>query len=69
MSVQPRGQVGRTSVLVWGPQVRFVLFMMPQGLMSLAKAYKYEEYTAESETVPDMLTTYKTHNVVVTIKA
>ena len=33
-----------------------------------AEAYTYEEYSAESETVPDMMTTYKTHGVVVTIK-
>ena len=32
------------------------------------KAYKYEEYSAESETVPDMTTTYRAHSVVVTIK-
>ncbi|CAE7944229.1 CDC123, partial [Symbiodinium necroappetens] len=38
-------------------------------LLYVAKdAYKYEEYSAESETVPDMTTTYKTHSVVVTIK-
>ncbi|CAJ1334404.1 unnamed protein product [Effrenium voratum] len=38
-------------------------------LFHIAKdAYKYEEYSADSETVPDMGTTYKTHNVFVSVK-
>lgn len=32
------------------------------------EAYKYEEYSADSETVPDILSTYKTHIVFLTVK-
>ena len=36
---------------------------------AMAEAYKYEEYSADSETIPGIVSTYKTHIVFVNIKA
>lgn len=44
------------------PEVQSSLFYIA------TDAYKYEEYSADSETVPDILSTYKTHIVFLTVK-
>jgi hypothetical protein len=38
-------------------------------LYSVSQAYKYEEYSADSQTIPGIVSTYKTHIVFVTVKA
>ena len=35
----------------------------------MLEAYKYEEYSADSQTIPGIVSTYKTHIVFVTVKA
>lgn len=38
-------------------------------LYLVSQAYKYEEYSADSQTIPGIVSTYKTHIVFVTVKA